>query len=98
MRMNFLDAHNLTSKCSRLTQETKFTEKEVIEINSDSKDKISKIELYDDGEFSNIEPYDFWNYSDQSWLRDGMFSGSRIPITLGFDSGFGITQKPQSRS
>ena len=81
MRMSFLDAHNLTSKCSSLTQETKFTKKEVIEINSDSKDKISKIEPDDDGEFSDILPYDFWNYSDQSWLRDGVFSqnsGNRI--------------------
>ena len=45
MRMSFLDAHNLTSKCSGLTQETKFTEKEVIEINADSKDKIFQIEV-----------------------------------------------------
>ena len=81
MRMSFLDAHNLTSKCSSLTQKTKFTEKEMIEINADSKDKISKIDLDDEGEFSYIVPYDFWNYSDQSWLRDRMFSGSRIPIT-----------------
>ena len=76
MRMSFLDAHNLTFKCSRLTQKTKFTKKEVIEINADSKDKISKIKLDDDEEFRYIVPYDFWNYSDQSWLRDGMFSGS----------------------
>ena len=46
MRMSFLDAHNLTSKCSGLTQETKFTEKEVIEINADSKDKIFQIEVW----------------------------------------------------
>ena len=80
MRMSFLDAHNLTSKCSGLTQETKFSEKEVIEVIADSKEKIS-IELDDEGEFSNIVPYDFSKYSDQSWFRDGMFSGSRIMIT-----------------
>ena len=66
--MRFLDAHNLTSKCSSLTQKTKLTEQEMIDIKADSKEKIYKIELDDDGEFRYTLTYDFWKYSDQSWL------------------------------
>ena len=80
--MSFLDAHNLTSKCSSLTQETKLREQEVIDLNADSKDQIFKIELDDDGEFRYGIQYDFWKYSDQSWLWDRIFSESRFWVLI----------------
>lgn len=66
--MSFLNAHNLTSKCSSLSQETKFMDREVIDINTDSKDKIFKIEYDDVGDYHYTVPFDFWKYSDHRFF------------------------------